>query len=259
MNKINGFTKEPWVTVGEFQRPSCNGKLTIKAPASRALDPEREKRLVNASFLAKHMVSKARQTLADYGANSPQRVQDLLQMIFSSDFIGKDHCLFQKLRDRLAAIEEGLANELTLKVTFPPQSDIARGYVAMRDIPDQEEPRAIKTTDILHHFRGRWRVTGNIHLAYEVLGDTYELHEVAKTIVHEASHRYCVTLDLQYLQTKGNVLRYKYMTPQQALENADSIARFCQYLTVPHLELRQPLAVEGKSEGLQFMNGKTRC
>jgi hypothetical protein len=257
--KIDGFVKEPWVITREFQRPSFKGNLTIKTPTSRSLDPEKEQRLIEAHYAAMMMVSKARKALVDYGANSPQRVQDLLQMIFSSDFIGKDHNLLQKLRDKLTAIEEGLSKELTLKVIFPPQSDVVWGYVAMRVFSDGEKPSRIKKTDVLHNVYGRWGVTGNIHIAYELLSNSTALYELAKTIVHEASHRFCVTLDLQYLRTEAGAVRYQYMTPQKALENADSIARFCQYLTVPNLEVHQPLAVEGKSEGLQFMNGKTRC
>lgn len=259
MTKANGIVKAPWMIARDFPRPSYDSTLTIKAPATHTLDQRKEKRLIEASFLAIDMVARAQKTLANYGENSPQRVKDLLEMIFASDFLGKDHRIFQELQESLATIHEGLTKDLTLKVVFPPLSRKARGYVHMRDVDARQGTYAIKRTDVLHHLYGRRKVFGNIHLANELLNGSHRIHDVARTIVHEASHRYCATVDHQYLKRDFNVLRYKYMTPEKALKNADSFARFCQYLTVPHLEVRQPLAVEGKSQGLNFMNGRTRC
>ena len=63
---------------------------------------------------------------------------------------------------------------------------------------------------------------GSIHINFASLlhGEQYRKLQVARTIIHEASHKFCDTRDIAYSFHDG----YKSMTRPQALLNADSYA-----------------------------------
>lgn len=246
--------KSAWVNTICFPRTSYDSSLTIKAPSSQTLNEAKEKRLIDAMYLAVDMVAKARETLAHYGPNSPLRVRALLEILFFSDFLDKKHTTFNKLKETLKAIEDGLKGNLTIKVAFPPHSRNRHGYVHARSLQGwRAQEYAVKETDMVLDVDGQRMAFGNIHISHALLNDSCRIHEIAKTIIHEASHRYCATRDHEYISPYFNTMQFHCMTPETASSNADTIARFCQYLTVPDLEKRYPLAVLNRQHGRRFL------
>lgn len=246
--------KLAWVDMMCFPRPAYNSSATIKAPSSQTLGETKEKRLIEALYLAVDMVAYARETLAHYGPSSPQRVRSILEVLFSSDFLDKNLPTFNNLKDTLEAIEDGLKSNITIKVAFPPQSNNKQGYVHARSLKGwRAQGYTIKETDIILDVDGQRMALGNIHLSHSTLNTSCRIHETAKTIIHEASHRYCATRDHEYIAPYFNVMQFQAMAPDRAVRNADTIARFCQYLTVPNLEKRHPVSALNKPRGLNFL------
>ena len=66
---------------------------------------------------------------------------------------------------------------------------------------------------------------GRIHINFHWV-TTRTAQRVARTIIHEASHKFCGTQDHAYKHDHGN---YAGLTYQQAIANADSIACFAYY------------------------------
>lgn len=61
--------------------------------------------------------------------------------------------------------------------------------------------------------------SGPIHVAFD-LAKSYSPEEMARIIIHEATHTFCYTLDVKYCHDAN----YDFQTPDQMLTNADSFA-----------------------------------
>jgi hypothetical protein len=67
--------------------------------------------------------------------------------------------------------------------------------------------------------------SGRIHINFHWV-TTRTAQRVARTVIHETSHKFVGTRDHAYKPDKGN---YAALTPQLARANADSIACFAYY------------------------------
>lgn len=269
MTNVSG-TKDPWIgviTVGTLY----GSTMSIWEQSKNRLSDSKVARLLEGIDLAIDMVATVRDTLANYGANSPQRVKDLLEVLFGSNFLdNEDHTVFANLKLLFDILDEGLKSNFIIKVGRlidkngqnaagdEGNQDIA-GYVRATNLTATEfNQYKTRKTDHVIPSGDKALMRGNIHIDDGLLHPNFPIHEIAETIIHEASHRYCMAEDLQYVgspepEHETAVRSFKYMRPDRALHNADTIARFCQYLTVPDLENRYPLEVLEKPQGLSSL------
>jgi hypothetical protein len=156
----------------------------------RSENQDRFRDLVNATGIARKMVDAALQKL---------RQADLTIKILEQHFGGPSPSDLTDISGVYNRIQKGLGRQLVICDSRGrrPDGKIARGYVK-------------------HHTEtDTW---GNIHLDFAVLTNVHEA--IARTIVHEASHKFGDTKDLAYASESG---RYP-PKPQLAKENADSYA-----------------------------------
>ena len=114
-----------------------------------------------------------------------------------------------KVPESLSKVEAGLAKDQSIVDVNPKdarKNPLMRGYV--------------------HPESRGWFVAspGDIHLKFSML-KTEPSEEVATVLVHEASHKYAGTVDIAYKHQKD---KWKGMSHEQALQNADSYAKYVE-------------------------------
>ena len=102
----------------------------------------------------------------------------------------------------LGKVEAGFAKDQAIKDINPKKSGDERGYVNMGS-------------------RGFWGSPGDIHLRFSLL-DTDPPERLARTLVHEATHKYAGTSDSAYWPGA----KFNGLTHKEALGNADSYAMY---------------------------------
>lgn len=239
--------KSPWV---ERYRPE-GSNLIIKTRANSSLEGAQAAHIQKAFDDAVKMVSKGLETLQNYDENSPERVKWLLEVLFSSNFLDGNDNPLTDLTIAMDQMKDGLEEEVTIKVFDRSTIPGSAGYVNFRPVgykaPKQTDQLVF--TPISKMVRKQVEsVAGNIHLSTGLLINQ-PVAQATKSIIHEAAHRYAGAIDHHYLlrwKAHRNILAFRYMDPVDAVRNADSIARFCQYLATPGLEAKHPIVVMNK-------------
>ncbi|WP_144185456.1 hypothetical protein [Elioraea rosea] len=129
------------------------------------------------------------------------------------------------IRPNLVLIQNGLTQGVSIKITTMKG---AAGYVKTH--PTARKPRWTKGTVSLNDSDGsattKVMYRGDIHVGAARLDQGVKL--AAKTVVHEASHKFASTADFGkrgYTYDNG-VFVEEGLTPEEALNNAESYARF---------------------------------
>ena len=125
--------------------------------------------------------------------------------------------LFKHLKQVFLLIGQGICGNLILvDVPSVDKADGTKGQVGFSNATplDDADPNGLRIAD-----RGR------IHINFQWC-TTRTPQRVGRTIIHEASHKFCGTRDHAY---KWDTAAYQGLTEAEAWSNADSIACFAYY------------------------------